>query len=67
MKYSNDTIGNRTRDFQTCSAVSQPTEQQRAPLDAVTFHIMDRRKCAIGLSYTKPFSSDWFHLGKSVQ
>ena len=30
MKNSNDTIGNRTRDFQTCRAVPQPTAPPRA-------------------------------------
>jgi hypothetical protein len=32
MKNSNDTIGNRTRDLPTCSALSQPTETPRAPV-----------------------------------
>jgi len=31
MKNSNDTIGNRTRDLPTCSAVPQPTVPLRAP------------------------------------
>jgi len=31
MKNSNDTIGNRTRDLPTCSAVPQPTALPRAP------------------------------------
>ena len=31
MKNCNDTIGNRTRDLLTCSAVPQPTAPQRAP------------------------------------
>ena len=31
MKNSNDTIGNRTRDFPTCRAVPQPTALPRAP------------------------------------
>ena len=31
MKNSSDTIGNRTRDLQTCSAVPQPTALRRAP------------------------------------
>jgi len=30
MKYSNDTIGNRTRDLSACSAVPQPTAPLRA-------------------------------------
>jgi hypothetical protein len=31
MKNSNDTIGNRTRDLPTCSAVPQPNALPRAP------------------------------------
>jgi hypothetical protein len=31
MKNSNDTIGNRTRNLPTCSAVPQPTTSPRAP------------------------------------
>ena len=31
MKNSNDTIGNRTRDLLTCSAVPQPTAPPRYP------------------------------------
>ena len=31
MKDSNDTIGNRTRDLLTCSAVPQPTAPPRSP------------------------------------
>ena len=31
MKNSNDTIGNRTRDLPTCSAVPQPTQLPHAP------------------------------------
>jgi len=31
MKNSNDTIGNRTRDLPSCSAVPQPTAPPRAP------------------------------------
>ena len=30
MKYSNDTIGNRTRDLPACRAVPQPTAPPRA-------------------------------------
>jgi hypothetical protein len=33
MKNSNDTIGNRTRDFPACSAVPQPTALPRASND----------------------------------
>ena len=32
IKKSNDTIGNRTRDLPTCSAVPQPTAPPRAPI-----------------------------------
>jgi hypothetical protein len=32
MKYSNDTIGNRTRDLQACSTVPQPTVPPHAPV-----------------------------------
>ena len=32
MKNSNDTIGNRTRDLPSCSAVPQPTAPPRAPI-----------------------------------
>ena len=35
MKNSNDTIGNRTRDLPTCSAVPQPTALPRA----LTLHV----------------------------
>ena len=31
VKNSNDTIGNRTRDLPTCSAVPQPTALPRTP------------------------------------
>ena len=36
MKNSNDTIGNRTRDLPTCSAVPQQTALPRAPNDLRT-------------------------------
>jgi hypothetical protein len=32
MRNSNDTVGNRTRDLPTCSAVTQPTAPPRVPL-----------------------------------
>ena len=35
LKNSNDTIGNRTRDLPTCSAVPQPTAPTRAPIAKV--------------------------------
>ena len=39
MKNSNDTIGNRTRDLPTCSAVPQPTGPRRAPKHMKVLHI----------------------------
>ena len=35
MKNSNYTIGNRTRDLLTCSAVPQPTAPPRSPIQVV--------------------------------
>ena len=35
MKISSDTIGNRTRDLPTCSAVPQPTAPTRAPISVM--------------------------------
>jgi hypothetical protein len=35
MKYSNDTIGNRTRDLQACSTVPQPTVPPHVPVVVV--------------------------------
>ena len=40
MKNSNDTIGNRTRDLPTCSAVPQPAALPRAPVCYVTTHFV---------------------------
>jgi len=39
VKNSNDTIGNRTRDLPTCSAVPQPTALLRAPKEYVLKYI----------------------------
>jgi len=49
MKNSNDTIGNRTRDLPTCSAVSQPTAPPRAP----------------GLKNVKPYKACWIEKRRS--
>jgi len=38
-KNSNDTIGNRTRDLLTCSAVPQPSAPQRTPVNILNMHI----------------------------
>ena len=35
MKYSNDTIGNRTRDLPACNTVPQPTAPPRAPKSCI--------------------------------
>ena len=41
MKNSSDTIGNRTRDLRTCSAVPQPTAPPRTPVQRmVLWHIV---------------------------
>jgi len=40
MKISNDTIGNRTRDLMTCSALPQPTAPPLAPLPK---HILNNK------------------------
>ena len=37
MKNSNDTIGNRTRDLPSCSAVSQPTVPPRVPFKSSVY------------------------------
>jgi hypothetical protein len=42
MKISNDTIGNRTRELPTCSAVPQPTALPRAP---ITIHMEVTTTC----------------------
>jgi len=39
MKNSNDTIGNRTRDLPTCSAMPQPTALPRTPIDVTGISI----------------------------
>ena len=44
MKNSNDTIGNRTRDLSTCSAVPKPTAAPRASYET-------RVKCNIGVEH----------------
>jgi len=42
IKNSNDTIGNRTRDYPACTAVPQPTEPPRSPFTAIyVTHITD--------------------------
>jgi hypothetical protein len=53
MKNSNDTIGNRTRDLPTCSAVSQPTAPPRAP---------NVRGTEIKMSQFHSFPPTRFHL-----
>ena len=40
MKNYNDTIGNRTRDFPTCSAVPQPTALPRSPYRKVVTYFI---------------------------
>ena len=40
MKYSNDTIGNGTRDLPVCSSVPQPTAPPRAPRHIILFTLL---------------------------
>jgi hypothetical protein len=42
-KKSNDTIGNRTRDLQSCSAVPQPTAPPRAPTVELVYKELTRK------------------------
>ena len=44
MKYSSDTIGNRTRDLPTCSAVPQPTAPPRAPVQSMTLRFSQEKQ-----------------------
>ena len=39
MSMTNDTIGNRTHDLPTCSAVPQPSAPQCAPVNILNMHI----------------------------
>ena len=41
MKNSNDTIGNRTRDLPTFSAVLQPTAPPRTPKDNIKIYLKE--------------------------
>jgi hypothetical protein len=45
MKNSIDTIGNRTHDLSTCSAVPQPAELPRAPVSLYTVTIFYSSSC----------------------
>jgi hypothetical protein len=45
MKNSNDTIGNRTRDLPTCSAVLQPTALPHAPKYRKQYNIFSSSTC----------------------
>jgi len=56
MKNSSDTIGNRTRDLLTCSAVPQPTAPPRDPFIYGTHEIFSEiarifRLCVRDLRY----------------
>jgi hypothetical protein len=62
MKNSNDTIGNRTRDLQACSAVPQPTAPPRNP-DFV--HVMFTKFKQI-LVFNFTFDLLWTGYGSSV-
>ena len=56
MKNSNDTIGNRTLDLPTCSAVSQPTALPRAPIYICIFLIL-MDPCIVDYSVEVPTRS----------
>jgi len=63
MNNSGDTIGNSTRDLRDCSAVLQPTAQQRSPFveGRVGEHVYKNR-CA-GL--LNPYSA-WIFTGQLI-
>ena len=46
MKISNNTIGNRTRDLPTCSALAQPTAPPGAPVSAMAESFFGRYQIA---------------------
>jgi hypothetical protein len=50
MKNSSDTIGNRTHDFPTCSAVPQPSAQPRAPMESQDMYKIFTVKSKLGQS-----------------
>ena len=59
MKNSNDTIGNRNRDFPTCSAVPEPTEPP--------FHCSEFSSfCNSYHLFTLPFLSKQTRHGKNI-
>ena len=67
MKNSNDTIGNRTRDLLTCSAVPQPTALRRAPLMSHTIRYWAKsfspnRTVACSLSFKVCLENLFFSL-----
>ena len=49
MKISNDSIGNRTRDLLTCSALPQPTAPPRTPYYIILYYIWCRSQWPRGL------------------
>ena len=50
MRNSNGTVGNRTRDLPTCSAVPQPTALPRAPF---LIFIVRKYKTLVNITYLK--------------
>jgi hypothetical protein len=54
MKNSSDTIGNRTHDLSTCSAVPQPTALLRAPHKEVMMN-----KYEVIISTTESYRTLW--------
>jgi hypothetical protein len=62
MKNSNDTIGNRTRDFPVCSAVLQPTPPPSVPCLTETWL---NELCFDGKTFPDSFTS--LHSNSSTQ
>jgi len=69
MKNSNDTIGNRTRDLLTCSAVPQPTPLPRAPAWPCTTSKQTQIFSAIffPVHHAQPFPQESFAVKLSTQ
>ena len=59
MKNCNDTIGNRTRDLPTCSAVPQPTALPRARTE-ISYFYLNMPRIYIGNSWGKGWCSGRF-------
>jgi hypothetical protein len=54
MKNSINTIGNRSHDLPTCSAVSQPTAPPRGPVTKLTFSFLSTHISIVDIAYETP-------------